>query len=183
MAAIKAARSASDRDGPKSARSTGEFSEPWMARFLYDAYASFDVMSTCRKHDVSLTDLRAYRARDPAFARALDDLDRELEAAVVANLRAAAAKGDDLRATSLYLRRKGELAALGAAAGPQHPPEVAAAMIAAMLLAYHRLDPTNHPRPLLEGESCPACGQAVPRPPRPPSEALPALPRYAPRPE
>lgn len=154
-----------------------------MAGFLYDAYQSLDMVNTCRKHDVSLTDLRAYRARDPAFHRACEDLDRELEAAVVANLRAAAAKGGDLRATSLYLRRKEQLADLTADAGPHHPPEVAAAVIAALLLAYHRLDPAAHPRPCLEGESCPACGQAVPRPPRRPSEAPPARPRYAPGPE
>lgn len=136
------ASSASGRRRPGTANSP--YSESWMGAFVARALKSLDLVAECAAEEISLADLSDYRSRDPAFNRAMDELDRSLDLAIGQQLRARAAAGDS-RATSLLLRRRAELAALSA--GPDGPvePRLAEVMIAAALLASGEAHPDRCP--------------------------------------
>lgn len=153
MARRKTARStASSAKGVRKPAKRSPYSEPWMSAFVTDALKSLDLIECCKTHEVSLADVVDYRAKDPAFNAALIEVDRSIELAVGAGLKARAAAGDG-RATSLLLRRQEELKQLGSTNEGTLDPRVAEAVLAAALLASGSIDPPT----------CPLCGANRPR--------------------
>lgn len=108
MTRTKRPRSDGDK---KPARTTPLFSEPWMGRFLSTAYDRLDLLAALKAEQITPAELLEARRRDPAFAKALTDLDQSLTLAAVQNLRARAASGDP-RAVSLLVRKGAELTKL-----------------------------------------------------------------------
>lgn len=140
-------------------RSDG-YSERWMGAFIADALESLDLIATCKKHEVSLADVREYRYRDPAFNSAMSDVDRSLDLAIREQLRADAAAGN-ARATSLLLRRGKDLDALAEPKQQTVKHETAAAWIAAQLIFEQGATAWS----VLRDEPCPLCGHQEQRVP------------------
>ena len=116
------------------------YSREWMAGFLKEAFGSCDIAKAAGNAGVTLATIHACRLEDPAFAQACLDLEDQLNRAIAWSLKSKAATGDN-RSISLMLRRGQEIEDL---AGNRHASgfdtRVAAAMLAAGLDEWERIN-------------------------------------------